>query len=162
MSAWFKSCLNPWYIWIPSNPNLYSTKIIMKMRWQTIASNVSIRTISSTATPLPKAYDCSSVYCGPPHPSRRIMVGGRSRQPKRYILRHDKVLCCYLRRSVLCLLMPCSGTNGTEALINGMIWNQINQTANVCMLNRKFGSAKSLKMCVNNIALALHHVLLHT
>ena len=26
---------------------------------------------------------CSSVYCGPPHPSRRIMVGGRSRQPKR-------------------------------------------------------------------------------
>ena len=25
---------------------------------------------------------CSSVYCGPPHPSRRIMVGGRSRQPK--------------------------------------------------------------------------------
>ena len=25
---------------------------------------------------------CSSVYCGPPHPSRRIMVGGRTRQPK--------------------------------------------------------------------------------
>ena len=25
---------------------------------------------------------CSSVYCGPPHPSRRIMVGGRSRRPK--------------------------------------------------------------------------------
>ena len=25
---------------------------------------------------------CSSVYWGPPHPSRRIMVGGRSRQPK--------------------------------------------------------------------------------
>ena len=58
MSVWFKSRLNPWYIWIPSNPNLYSTKIIMKMRWQTIASNVSIRTISPTATPLPKAYDC--------------------------------------------------------------------------------------------------------
>ena len=62
MSVWFKSCLNPWYIWIPSNPNLYSTKIIMKMRWQTIASNVSIRIISSTATPLPKAYDCVAVY----------------------------------------------------------------------------------------------------
>ena len=24
---------------------------------------------------------CSSVYCGPPHPSRRMMVGDRSRQP---------------------------------------------------------------------------------
>ena len=59
---WFKSRLNSWYIWIPSNPNLYSTKIIMKMRWQTIASNVSIRTISPTATPLPKAYDCVAVY----------------------------------------------------------------------------------------------------
>ena len=62
MSVWFKSRLNPWYIWIPSNPNLYSTKIIMKMRWQTVASNVSIRTISPTATPLPKAYDCVAVY----------------------------------------------------------------------------------------------------
>ena len=62
MSVWFKSRLNPWYIWIPSNPNLYSTKIIVKMRWQTIASNVSIRTISPTATPLPKAYDCVAVY----------------------------------------------------------------------------------------------------
>ena len=62
MSVWFKSRLNPWYIWIPSNPNLNSTKIIMKMRWQTIASNVSIRTISPTATPLPKAYDCVAVY----------------------------------------------------------------------------------------------------
>ena len=62
MSVWFKSRLNPWYIWIPSNPNLYSTKIIMKMRWQTIASNVSIRTISPTTTPLPKAYDCVAVY----------------------------------------------------------------------------------------------------
>ena len=59
---WFKSRLNSWYIWIPSNPNLYSTKIIMKMWWQTIASNVSIRTISPTATPLPKAYDCVAVY----------------------------------------------------------------------------------------------------
>ena len=62
MSVWFKSRLNPWYIWIPSNPNLYSTTIIMKMRWQTIASNVSMRTISPTATPLPKAYDCVAVY----------------------------------------------------------------------------------------------------
>ena len=62
MSVWFKSRLNPWYIWIPNNPNLYSTKIIMKMRWQTIASNVSIRTTSPTATPLPKAYDCVAVY----------------------------------------------------------------------------------------------------
>ena len=35
----------------------------MKMRWQTIASNVSIRTYTSpTATPLPKAYDCVAVY----------------------------------------------------------------------------------------------------
>ena len=62
MFVWFKSRLNPWYISIPSNPNLYSTKIIMKMRWQTIASSVSMRTISSTATPLPTAYDCVAVY----------------------------------------------------------------------------------------------------
>ena len=67
MSVWFKSRLNPWYIWIPSSPNLYSTKIIMMakiiiMRWQTIASNVSIRIISPTATPLPKAYDCVAVH----------------------------------------------------------------------------------------------------
>ena len=34
----------------------------MKMRWQTIASSVSIRTISPTATPLPTAYDCVAVY----------------------------------------------------------------------------------------------------
>ena len=62
MSVWFKSRLNPWYISIPSNPNLYSTKIIMKMRWQTIANSVSMRTISPTATPLPTAYDCVAVY----------------------------------------------------------------------------------------------------
>ena len=61
MSVWFKRRSNPWYILIPTNPNLYSTKIIMQMRWQTIASNVSIRTISRTATPLPKAYDCVAV-----------------------------------------------------------------------------------------------------
>ena len=60
--VWFKSRLNPWYISIPSNPNLYSTKIIMKMRWQTIASSVLMRTISPTATPLPTAYDCVAVY----------------------------------------------------------------------------------------------------
>ena len=60
--VWFKSRLNPWYISIPSNPNLYSTKIIMKMWWQTIASSVSMRIISPTATPLPTAYDCVAVY----------------------------------------------------------------------------------------------------
>ena len=58
----FKSRLNPWYLSIPSNPNLYSTKIIMKMRWQTIESNDSMCTINSTATPVPIAYDCVTVY----------------------------------------------------------------------------------------------------
>ena len=62
MFVWFKSRLYPWYISIASNPNLCSTKIIMKMRWQTIASSVSMRTISPTATPLPTAYDCVAVY----------------------------------------------------------------------------------------------------
>ena len=62
VSVWFKSRLKPWYISIPSNPNLYSNRIVMKIRWQTIASNVSIRTISPIATPLPKAYDCVAVY----------------------------------------------------------------------------------------------------
>ena len=42
VSVWFKSRLNPWYISIQSNPNLYSTKIVMKMRWQIIATNVSM------------------------------------------------------------------------------------------------------------------------
>ena len=32
------------------------------MRWQTIAGDVSIRTISHTATQLPKAYGCVAVY----------------------------------------------------------------------------------------------------
>ena len=34
----------------------------MKMRWQTIASSVSMRSISPIATPLPTAYDCVAVY----------------------------------------------------------------------------------------------------
>ena len=34
----------------------------MKMRWKTIATSVSMCTISPTATPLPKAYDCVAVY----------------------------------------------------------------------------------------------------
>ena len=34
----------------------------MKMRWQTFASSVSMRTISPTAAPLPTAYDCVAVY----------------------------------------------------------------------------------------------------
>ena len=45
-----------------SNPNLYSTKIIMKIRWPTIGSSVSMRAISPTATQLPTAYDCVAVY----------------------------------------------------------------------------------------------------
>ena len=84
VSAWFKSRLNPLYISIPSNPNLYSAKIIMKMRLQTIANSVSIRIISPTATPLPKAYDCVAVYiagrrtnivvygCRPKPPTKKI------------------------------------------------------------------------------------------
>ena len=35
---------------------------------------------------------CSSVYCGPPHPSRRIMVGGRSRQPKTWLDCDDSIV----------------------------------------------------------------------
>ena len=77
--VWFKSRLNPWYISIPSNPNVYSTKIIMKMRWQTIASSVSMPTISPTATPLPTAYDCVAVYIAG---RRTNLVVYGSRQPK--------------------------------------------------------------------------------
>ena len=76
--VWFKSRLNPWYISIPGNPNLYSTKIIMKMRWQTIASSVSMRTISPTATPLPTACDCVAVYIA----GRRTNLVVYGRQPK--------------------------------------------------------------------------------
>ena len=55
-----------------------------------MASNVSIRTISPrVSAPLPATakslWLCSSVYCGPPHQFRCIMVAGRSRQPKTYI-----------------------------------------------------------------------------
>ena len=88
MSVWFKSRLNPWYIWIPSNPNLYSTKIIMKMRWQTIASNVSIRTISPTATPLPKAYDCVAVYIA----GRRTSLVVYGHQPKTWLDCDDSIV----------------------------------------------------------------------
>ena len=88
MSVWFKSRLNPWYIWIPSNPNLYSTKIIMKMRWQTIASNVSIRTISPTATPLPKAYDCVAVYIAGRRTSL-VVYGWWPQPPTKNEIRHN-------------------------------------------------------------------------
>ena len=74
--VWFKSRLNPWYISIPSNPNLYSTKIIVKMRWQTIVSSVSMRTISSIATPLPTAYDCVAVYIAG-HRTNLVVYGCR-------------------------------------------------------------------------------------
>ena len=39
----------------------------MKMRWRTITSNVSIRNISPTATPLPKTYGCVAVYIAGRH-----------------------------------------------------------------------------------------------
>ena len=109
MSVWFKSRLNPWYIWIPSNPNLYSTKIIMKMRWQTIASNVSIRTISPTATPLPKAYDCVAVYIAgrrtslvvygwwPQPPTKKVGIPTVRHQPARPIMHFKRkflIMCC--------------------------------------------------------------------
>ena len=96
MSVWFKSRLNPWYIWIPSNPHLYSTKIIMKMRWQTISCNVSIPHCHPTTKSL---WLCSRVYCGPPHPSRRIMVGGRSRQPKKKGGVENYTFCLILMRN---------------------------------------------------------------
>ena len=61
-------------------PIYIQPKLIMKMRWQTIASNVSIRTISPTATPLPKAYGCVAVYIG----GRRtnlVVYGWRPKPP---------------------------------------------------------------------------------
>ena len=99
MSVCFKSRLNPWYIWIPSNPNLYSTKIIMKMRWQTIASNVSIRTISPTATPLPKAYDCVAVYIAGRRTS--LVVYGWWPQPPTKKNNNCRIHHLWIRQSVL-------------------------------------------------------------
>ena len=84
MSVWFWSRLNPWYISIPSNPNLYSTKIIMKMGWQTIASSVSIRTISPTATPLPKACGCVAV-CIAGRRTNLVVYGWRPKPPTKNI-----------------------------------------------------------------------------
>ena len=48
----------------------------MKMRWQTIASSVSIRTISCHPTTK------SSVYSGPPHQSRRIWLAAEAANQK--------------------------------------------------------------------------------
>ena len=104
MSVWFKSRLNPWYIWIPSNPNLYSTKIIMKMRWQTIASNVSIRTTSPTATPLPKAYDCVAVYIAGRRTS--LVVYGWWPQPPTKKAKYDIVGLGFFVSSVINPLRP--------------------------------------------------------
>ena len=62
----------------------------MKMRWQTIASNVSIRTINPTAIPVPRAYDYVSVYIAgrrtnlvvygwrPKPPTKKKKTGGAS------------------------------------------------------------------------------------
>ena len=57
----------------------------MKMRWQTITSSVSIRTISPTATPLPEAYGCVALYIA----GRRtnLVVYGWRPKPIRY---HNK------------------------------------------------------------------------
>ena len=40
---------------------------------------------------------CSNAYCGPPHPSRRIMVGDRSRQPKRHTFDFLKSFSIYIK-----------------------------------------------------------------
>ena len=61
----------------------------MKMRWQTIASNVSIRTISPTATPLPKAFDCVAVYIAGHRTS--LVVYGWWPQPPTKNERHPEI-----------------------------------------------------------------------
>ena len=61
----------------------------MLMRLQTIASNVSICTISPTATPLPKAYDCVGVYIA----GRRtnlVVYGWRPKPPTKKVVNHTK------------------------------------------------------------------------
>ena len=62
MSVGSKRRLNPWYISIPSNPNLYSTKIIIKCDGKQLQPSFQYA-LSAT---LPPSY----------------MVGGRSCQPK--------------------------------------------------------------------------------
>ena len=52
----------------------------MKMWWQTIASSVSIRTISPTATPLPKAYGCVAVYIADRR-TNLVVYGWRPKPP---------------------------------------------------------------------------------
>ena len=71
VSVGFTRRLNPWYISIPSNPNLYSTKIIIKMRWQTMFNTLYQPHYHPTTKSL---WLCSSVYCRPPHQSRRIWL----------------------------------------------------------------------------------------
>ena len=59
----------------------------MKMRWQTIASSASIRTINPTATPLPKAYGCVAVYIADRR-TNLVAYGWRPKPPtkKRYAI----------------------------------------------------------------------------
>ena len=70
----------------------------MKMRWRTITSNVSIRTISPTATPLPKAYDCVAVYIA----GRRtnlVVYGWRPKPPTKRTSDVESVSmlwCCHV------------------------------------------------------------------
>ena len=83
--VWFKSRLNPWYISIPSNLNLYSTKLL----WKCDGKQLQAVSQCALSAPLPPHYTnslwlCSSVHCGPPHQSRRIWC----RQPKTF--RHSR------------------------------------------------------------------------
>ena len=60
MSVWFKSRLT--HDTFGFQAILISIQPKLLWKCDGIASNVSIRTISPTATPLPKAYDCVAVY----------------------------------------------------------------------------------------------------
>ena len=74
MSRGFTRRLNPWYISIPSNPNLYSTKIIIKMRCKQLQAMFNTHYQPHNHPTTKSLWLCSSVYCRPPHQSRRIWL----------------------------------------------------------------------------------------
>ena len=62
MSVRFKSRLNPWYLSIPSNPNLYSNQNYYENAMANNWKHCFITHHQPHCHPVPRAYDCVAVY----------------------------------------------------------------------------------------------------
>ena len=112
MSVWFKSRLNPWYIWIPSNPNLVFNQNYYENAMANNSKQCFNTHYQSHCHPTTKSlWLCSSVYCRPPHQSRRIwLVAAATNQ---------KYSCPSLALAAICgKNKACSGGYGGTTLQN--------------------------------------------